>query len=142
MSFLLDTCVVTECLKPRPEPAVQAWLDHNDSPGTFLSALVIGEIRQGIARIAGTAEAAALEEWLESILLPRFDRRVLGIDEGIARRWGNLRGAAMAAGRTPPIIDSLLAATASVHRLTLVTRNSRDFASFGVEVINPWPGQR
>ncbi|MFU8832135.1 MAG: type II toxin-antitoxin system VapC family toxin [Wenzhouxiangella sp.] len=139
MSYLLDTCVVTECLKPQPEPAVQGWLDRHDSPGTFLSVLVLGEIRQGIARVAGTAKATALQDWLDRILLPRFDRRVLAIDERIAARWGLLRGHAMARGRTPPVIDSLLAATAMEHRLSLVTRNERDFESLGVEVINPWP---
>ncbi len=138
MSFLLDTCVVTECLKSKPEPAVQAWLDQNDSTATFLSVLVIGEIRQGIARIAGTPKAAELESWLEQILLPRFDRRVLAIDESVARRWGEIRGKAMAHGRTPPVIDSLLAATAMEHRLSVVTRNIQDFERLGVDTINPW----
>lgn len=139
MSYLLDTCVVTECLKPQPEPAVQDWLNRHDSPGTFLSVLVIGEIRQGIARVDGTAKASALQDWLDRILLPRFDRRVLPIDEPIALGWGGLRAQAMARGCTPLVIDSLLAATAIEHRLSLVTRNERDFEPLGVEVINPWP---
>jgi predicted nucleic acid-binding protein len=130
---------VTECLKPQPEPAVQNWLDRHDSPGTFLSVLVIGEIRQGITRVAETAKAAELQDWLDRILLPRFDRRVLAIDERIAARWGEVRGRAKARGRTPPVIDCLLAATAIEHRLSLVTRNERDFESLGVAVINPWP---
>ena len=138
MSFLLDTCVVTECLKPKREPAVQAWLDRNDSTATFLSVLVIGEIRQGIARITGTPKGDALENWLEQILLPRFDRRVLPIDEAVARRWGEIRGKAMAHGRTPPVIDSLLAATALEHRLSVVTRNTQDFKRLGIDPINPW----
>lgn len=138
MSFLLDTCVVTECMKQKPEPAVQTWLDRNDSTATFLSVLVIGEIRQGIARITGTTKADALENWLEQILLPRFDRRVLPIDEAAARRWGELRGKAMAQGLTPPVIDSLLAATALEHRLSVVTRNTQDFERLGVQTINPW----
>ncbi|MCA1780120.1 MAG: type II toxin-antitoxin system VapC family toxin [Xanthomonadaceae bacterium] len=138
MSLLLDTCVVTECLKPRPEPEVQSWLDRHDSPGTFLSVLVIGEIRQGISRIAGTPKAQSLADWLEQVLLPRFDRRVLPVNEAVAQRWGELRGQAMARGRTPPVIDSLLAATALEHRLALATRNTRDFQALGVEVVNPW----
>lgn len=138
MSFLLDTCVVTECLKPKPEPAVQVWLNHNDSTATYLSVLVIGEIRQGIARITGTPKGAALENWLEQILLPRFDRRVLAVDEAVARRWGEIRGKAMARGQTPPVIDSLLAATAMEHRLSVVTRNTQDFERLGVDTINPW----
>ncbi|MCH8477604.1 MAG: type II toxin-antitoxin system VapC family toxin [Wenzhouxiangella sp.] len=141
MSFLLDTCVVTECLKPKPEPAVQAWLDRNDSTSMHLSVLVIGEIRQGIARISGTPKVIALENWLEQILLPRFDRRVLPVDEVVARRWGELRGTGMARGRTPPVIDSLLAATALEHRLCLVTRNTRDVEGLGVKTVNPWPSQ-
>lgn len=138
MSFLLDTCVVTECLKPKPEPAVQAWLNHNDSTATYLSVLVIGEIRQGIARITGTPKGAALENWLEQILLPRFDRRVLAVDEAVARRWGEIRGKAIARGQTPPVIDSLLAATAMEHRLSVVTRNTQDFERLGVDTITPW----
>lgn len=139
MSYLLDTCVVTECLKPDPEPGVLDWLDSNDSPGLYLSVLVAGEIRQGIAHVAGTKKAREIEQWLVQRLLPRFDHRILPVDDAVAARWGDIRGTAIAKGRTLPVIDSLLAATAIEHRLTVVTRNTRDFEPTGAEVFSPWP---
>ena len=138
MSFLLDTCVLAEMMKPVPDAGVRAWLDDGPAGSFFLSALVVGEIRKGIARIAGTSKAVELEHWLDRIVLPRFDRRVLPITGAIADRWGQIRGRAMAAGPTLPVIDSLIAATALEHHLTLVTRNERDFATLEVRVVNPW----
>ena len=138
MSYLLDTCVLAETMKPAPNAGVRAWLDAGPAGSFFLSVLVVGEIRQGIARIDGTSKAEELSQWLDQIVLPRFDRRILPITDAIANRWGDIRRRAMTGGRTLPVIDSLIAATALEHHLTLVTRNKADFAALEVRIVNPW----
>lgn len=138
MSFLLDTCVVSEPTRPRPDARVATWMDANDALPMYLSVLSVGELWQGIARQPDPARARALEAWLRDKLLPRFEGRILEFDLRVARAWGELRGQSIRQGRTPPVLDSMLSATAHAHGLTLVTRNTEDFASLGVEVLNPW----
>lgn len=138
MSFLLDTCVVSEGARPSPEPVVAAWMDEHDALPMYLSALSVGELFQGISRQRDAARAEALHSWVLLKLLPRFEGRILGLDLAVARTWGELRGAPIARGRTPPVVDAILAATARVHGLTLVTRNTKDFESLGVKLLNPW----
>jgi len=138
LTFLLDTCVLAELIKPSPDSGLRDWLDQGVPGSHYLSVLVIGEIRQGVARIEGTRKAEELAHWLDRVILPRFDRRVLPVTEAIAARWGEIRGRAMASGRTLPVIDSLIAATALEHHLTLVTRNEADFNGLGLQLVNPW----
>lgn len=138
MSFLLDTCVVSEAARPNPEPRVAAWMDEHDASPMYLSVLSLGELFQGIARQTNALRAEALRSWVATKVMPRFEGRLLELDPAVARTWGELRGEAIAKGRTPPVIDSLLAATALVHGLRIVTRNTKDFESLGVELLNPW----
>ena len=138
--FLLDTNVISELVKPRPETRVVSWIAATDESLLFLSVLTIGEIRRGISSLPSTARRATLEAWLDSSLLVRFNGRILPIDQGVADRWGRLTGSA-AARRSPiPVIDGLLAATALHHNLTLVTRNISDIAAAAVPVFDPWHG--
>ena len=136
MSVLLDTNVVSETRKARPAPAVAAW-HAAAAPGTlFVSVLTLGELDKGIARLrrrdpGGAAALAAWREGLETL----FADRLLPIDAAVAARWGALNAA-----RDLPVIDSLLAATALVHDLTLVTRNLGDVTGTGVRVVDPWAG--
>ena len=95
----------------------------------------LGEIRKGIEGVADPAFRQALTDWLEVELPNYFVGRLLGIDEAVADRWGRVQARA---GRTLPVIDGLLAATALQHDLTLVTRNVKDFAGLGVQLVNPW----
>jgi len=136
--FLLDTNVISELVKPRPEPAVVRWVEETDENLLYLSVLTLGEIRKGIAVLQKSVRRVALEAWLESDLRLRFSKRILPIDEGIADRWGALAGQAQNDGRALPVIDGLLAATAIHHNLTLVTRNTSDIAATGVLLFNPW----
>lgn len=137
--FLLDTNIISELVRPRPEPKVTAWVASTPEEVLHLSVLTIGEIRKGIASLRDTARRVVLEAWLDSDLTVRFAGRILSIDQPIADRWGRL--AAAAGLRTPlPVIDGLLAATALHHNLILVTRNIRDVASTGVPLFNPWRG--
>jgi len=136
--FLLDTNVISELVKPRPEPKVATWVEATDELLLYLSVLTLGEIRKGIAGLADSSRRAAIEVWLAKSLRPRFLRRILPIGEEIADRWGVISARSSGKGRPVPVIDGLLAATAIHHNLTLVTRNTSNLAGTGVPVFSPW----
>ncbi|MFY9675759.1 MAG: type II toxin-antitoxin system VapC family toxin [Terriglobales bacterium] len=136
--FLLDTNVISELTRPRPDSRVAAWLDSADEEQLFLSVLTLGEIRKGIAMVADSSRKVSLEIWLNRGLIARFEGRILGIDPSIADRWGQISGLLARRGTPLPVVDGLLAATALHHNLTLVTRNIRDVASTGTKVLDPW----
>ena len=136
--FLLDTNIISELVKPRPDANVTAWIEDTDESLLFLSVLTLGEIRRGIAVLPQSRRRATLEAWLEKDLRARFEGRILSIDNEVADRWGLLTAAARNNGIVLPVIDGLLAATALEHNLTLVTRDTRQIPSMGVAVFNPW----
>jgi predicted nucleic acid-binding protein len=136
--FLLDTNVLSELIRPRPEPKVAAWMEATEESLFRLSVLTLGEIRKGINSLPGSSRRTALESWLNHDLLIRFADRILDVDQAVADRWGRLAAAAVATKQLLPVIDGLLAATAIHHNLTLVTCNAKDVALTGVPVINPW----
>ena len=139
MSYLIDTNVLLELRRKQPDTHVVDWFAERAPQSLFLSVLTLGEIRKGIARLDDSQTDAArrqsLDDWLEQDLPTFFLGRVLGVDAGVADLWGRMQALA---GRPLPAIDSLLAATARQHKLTMVTRNVKDFADMGVELINPW----
>jgi predicted nucleic acid-binding protein len=133
--FLLDTNVVSELRKgERANPGVRAWFVALPAADAFLSVLTVGEIREGVERLRrrDPGAAQALEQWLTG-LVRHYADRILPVDAPVADRWGRLR-----ARRSLPVIDSLLAATARQHHLTITTRNERDFARLDVDVLNPF----
>jgi predicted nucleic acid-binding protein len=134
MGYLLDTNVLSETRRVRAHSGVVAFLAGTDTADLFLSALTLGELRKGVEgkRRTDPVSADRLGAWVDEIEA-MFADRVLPVDIAIARRWGEL-----SAGRSLPVIDTLIAATAIGHGLTLVTRNTRDVAPTGVEVLNPW----
>ncbi|WP_030056947.1 MULTISPECIES: type II toxin-antitoxin system VapC family toxin [Streptomyces] len=134
MGFLLDTNVLSELRKRRPDPAVEAWATENQDGPMFTSSLVIGEIRQGVEQIRrrDRVQAERLAEWLLTVKRGYADR-ILPVTTEIAEVWARLN----VPDPLPPI-DGLLAATAKVHGLTLVTRNTKDVARAGVPVVNPF----
>lgn len=136
--FLLDTNIISELIKPRPEPSVTAWIEGTDESLLYLSVLTLGEIRRGIAALPQSRRRAALEAWLDKDLRARFEDRILVIDHEVADRWGLLAANARNSGMALPVIDGLLAATALEHNLTLVTRDTGQIPSMGVAVFNPW----
>ena len=138
MSWLLDTCVICEPAQKKPSPQVLAWLDRQPEEELYLSVLTLGEIRKGIARLPAGPKRKRLERWLEQDLRERFTGRILEIDAEIADGWGRLQGQADNRGRPLPTLDSLLAATAMVKGLRLVTRNTPDFSATGVPLLDPW----
>ena len=135
MSYLIDTNIISEVRKGnKANSRVLAWWAEVNDNELWISTLVLGEIRQGIerSRQRDPAKAGALEQWLGT-LTRHFRDRALPVDSAIAEVWGRLNGP-----RPLPVIDSLLAATALVHDLTLVTRNTADIKITGVAVLNPW----
>jgi toxin FitB len=136
--FLLDTNIISELIKPKPEAKLTAWVESADEDLLYLSVLTVGEIRKGIVAMEQGRRRAALQSWIETDLKPRFSGRVLPIDETTADRWGAITGEAAAQGITVPVIDGLLAATALQHNLTLVTRNTKNFTGTSVPAFNPW----
>lgn len=137
MKNLLDTCVIAEYKRQAPDAKVMKWLASQIEESLFLSVLTIGEIEKGIVKLSASKRKTDLEDFLE-VLLSRFDRRVFSLDTAILRRWGSLTGGLERKGRVLPIIDSLLAATALEHDLTIVTRNTDDFTGTGARVLNIW----
>ena len=136
--FLLDTNVISEVTRPKPNANVARWLEATDESGLFLSVLTLGEIRKGVERLRLGRRRGRLEAWLQADLPARFRGRILPIDEEIADRWGGISALAAARGRPLPVVDGLLAATALQYHLTLVTRNGSDVAGTGVTTLNPW----
>jgi predicted nucleic acid-binding protein len=136
--FLLDTNVISELVKVKPEPRVTKWIETTDETLLYLSVLTLGEIRKRIASLSHSRRRAALEAWLDHDLALRFSDRILPIDQPVADRWGRIAGSAAARKSPLPVIDGLFAATAQHHNLILVTRNTRDIATTGVPAFNPW----
>jgi toxin FitB len=136
--FLLDTNVISELVRARPEPRVTAWIEATNESLLYLSVLTLGEIRKGIASLRSSPRRVVLEAWLASDLALRFANRILPVDESVADRWGRLAAESAVEGSPLSVIDGLLAATALHHNLTLVSRNVKDFATAGVPLFNPW----
>ena len=135
MNYLIDTNIISEVRKgERCDPTVASWYEKIEDASLYLSVLVIGEIRKGIERVRpkDNAKANALENWLVAVY-GAFAERILPIDRAVANEWGRLN-----ANRPLPVIDGLMAATAKIHRMTLVTRNTADIADLGVHILNPF----
>jgi toxin FitB len=138
VSFLLDTNIISEGTKPRPNPGVVAWLANIDEDRTFLSVVTFAEVRFGIASMPGGRRRNRLELWLHDELAPRFAERVLLIDIKVADAWGLVVARAKAVGRPIQSMDAFIAATAVTYDLTVVSHDRYDFAAIGVRAIDPW----
>lgn len=138
MSYLLDTCVISELVAKQPNPKVVAWIDSIDDERLYLSVITLGEIERGVERLADSQRKQTLRSWLEMELPMRFAGRILNIDADVMRVWGRLTAQLERQGRPLPAIDSLIAAIAIHANLQIVTRNENDFSGTGVSIINPW----
>ncbi len=136
--FLLDTNVPSELTRIRPDPRVAAWLEAADDEQLFISVVTLGELRKGFAILPTSQRRASLEKWLQNELPPWFEGRILPVTQSIADRWGILDAQSQLNGSPLNTADGMLAATALEHRLTVVTRNVKDFAGLGVAIFNPW----
>jgi len=135
VSYLLDTNVVSELVRARPDPQVVDWVRRTSDYGLYLSVLSIGELRKGVERLPVGERRERLVHWVEWALPAWFGSRLLPIDLRIAERWGRT---CASNPRALPAIDTLLAATALAHDLAMVTRNVADFEVPGLRVIDPW----
>lgn len=138
MSFLLDTNVVSEWIKAQPNAGVVEWLAQVNEDEVFLSVVTFAELRHGIERLAAGARRRRLDEWLRNDLPSRFEGRIIGIDGAIADEWGRLVAHRETRGRPIHAMDALIGATAQVHGLTLVTRNTADFQQSLKSLLDPW----
>ena len=138
MSFLLDTNVVSEWVKPRPNVGVMAWLQEVDEDRVFLSVVTLAELRHGVERLAVGERQRRLREWLEEEIPLRFEQRILPIDAIVAHLCGKITARAEALGRRMEVMDAFIAATAEAHGLTVVTRDRSDFEALGGNMVNPW----
>ena len=138
MSWLLDTCALSEYARKAPAPEVIAWLDEQDETSLFISVISLGEIEKGILKLRKTdpRRSQKLTAWLGKVE-QRFAGRILPLDAAALHVWAQIAAHAELAGQPVPVMDSLLMATAQCHGLTVVTRNVQDFALYP-QVLNPW----
>lgn len=138
MSFLLDTNVVSEWTKPRPNSGVIQWLSQAEESHVFLSVVTIAELRHGIERLPQGKRRRELDEWLQGELPRRFEHRIILIDGPVCDEWGRVTARQESRGRPIHAMDAMIAATALVHGLTLVTRHAQDFETALKSILSPW----
>lgn len=138
MSLLLDTCVISEMIKLKPATVVADWFEKQKSESLFISALTLGELQKGIAKLEQDDRKSFLQKCIQDDVINAFEGRILEVNGKIALLWGDLVAKTEKIGRRMPYIDSLIAATALTHDLTFVTRNTKDVEASGVKLFNPW----
>lgn len=138
MSFLLDTNVVSEWVRPRPEPDVVAWLEAVDEDEVFMSVVSFAELRRGVELLAPGRRRNQLSNWITDDLVARFHDRILDVDRRVADAWGRMMARSQRTGQALGSMDAFFAATAECHGMTLVTRNVRDFDGLALSLHNPW----
>lgn len=138
MKWLLDTNVVSETIRPRPDKAVLAWMAAQEPNLTAISIVTMAELRAGILATTNDDRRHQLTHWFEVTLPDWFQERVLPVTIGILTDWLVIGDALASKGRTRNPADLLLAATARIHGLMIVSRNTRDFIGTGIVVYNPW----
>ena len=138
MTYLLDTCLISELVAKQPNQKVLDWVDAQVPETLYLSVITIGEIAKGICKLTPSKRKESLTTWLNETLPNRFENRILTLDVSTMVLWGNLICQLEQNGRPLPAMDSLIAAIALQHSLSLVTRNEKDFAGTGVVIVNPW----
>ena len=137
MSFLLDTCVISELRKPNPDDGVLAWFEMCAEEMLYLCTVTLGELRYGIELLPESKHKMALLTWYEHVCIS-YTEHILDVTLPVFERWGSLRAARQKTGGTLAMGDGLIAATAIVNSMTVVTRNTSDFKGLGVDLINPW----
>jgi predicted nucleic acid-binding protein len=138
VTFLLDTNVLSEVTKPRPDAAVLQFLHEADEDRLFVSAVTLAEIHRGIALMPEGGRRRTLEAWVAGDFSARFRGRILPVDGSVAEAWGRIMGDTRRRGFAMHVMDGFIAATAKSHGLTIVTRNISDFADLGLTLFNPW----
>ena len=138
MAYLIDTNVVSETLKPRPERRVVDWISRQMANDLFLASISLGELVRGVRRMRERARRERFQRWIDYDLATQFQGRILPFDRETAVIWGEIMGDGDRVGRPKPMADAQIAAIARRHGLTLVTRNMRDFVGMEVVLLDPW----
>lgn len=138
MNYLLDTCVLSEYTRRKPDGKVILWMDAIRDDELYISVITFGEIQRGIEKLTESPRRTDLITWMNEDLVNRFDGRIVPIDLETMLLWGNLTARMDANGTPMSLMDSLIAVSALRNNLVLVTRNETDFQASGVRLVNPW----
>lgn len=141
MKYLLDTNIISEFISKNPNQKVLDYVNSLDENDIYLSVITIGEIRFGIQKLDREHQAkkiSLLSTWLNNELMQRFDGRIVDIDKETMLQWGEINAKLQKIGRPMPIMDSLIASSCLAKKMVLITRNTKDFYSFEMEMINPF----
>lgn len=136
--WLLDTCVLSEYARAKPDAGVMRWLAVADEESLALSVLTLAELRRGALALPPSRRRTALTAWIDESLPTRFHGRVFAVDKTVTDVWAERQARLDRRGRPLPVFDGLIAATALAHGYGVATRNERDFVDFGVSIVNPW----
>ena len=137
MRYLLDTCVLSELVRSAPDVHVLRWVEARKAPELCISAMTWGELQRGVTRLPASKRRSELTLWLQQLQIG-FENRILAFDQNVSEAWAQMTVQAETQGQSMAAFDSIIAATARAHDCKLVTRNVRDFANAGIDVINPW----
>ena len=138
MNYLLDTCLISELAKSKPNEKVVNWVLSENETRFYISVLTFGELHKGIEKLPESKKKEELKIWIEGDLENRFQNRIIGIDMRVSILWGKIQCFAEKKGKPMPAIDALIAATGIAHDLMVVTRNVADMEQSGVKLFNPW----
>ena len=138
MNYLLDTCVISELIKKQPNPKVAKWISDVEETSLFISVLTIGELHKGIEKLPESKKKNKLHKWVTYDLKKRFENKIIDFDLQTATIWGKIQAKSELLDQTLPAIDALIAATGIAHDLIVVTRNTKDMETSGVDLLNPW----
>lgn len=138
MNYLLDTCLISELARLKPDEKVVNWVLNQNETNFYVSVLTFGELHKGVEKLPESKKKEELRIWIEDELKNRFQNRVIGIDMRVSILWGKIQCLAEKEGKPMPAIDSLIAATGIAYDLTVVTRNETDMEQSGVKLFNPW----
>ena len=138
MKYLLDTCVISEVIKKKPNENVLSWLQAQDETNLYLSILTFGEIQKGIEKSPNQRRKIKLKLWVEEDLKKRFEDRIIPIDLNVVTKWGAIQGLAELSGKMMPSIDGLIAVSGLSYNCIVATRNTSDMEKSTAELFNPW----
>lgn len=138
MKYLLDTCVLSELIKKKPNKNVISWLKEQEETNLYLSVLTFSEIEKGIEKAPDGIRKKKLILWVEEDLKQRFQGKILAIDLAVSTKWGSMQGSSERIGKPMPTIDGLIAVSGLVNNCVVVTRNTSDMEQSTVELFNPW----
>ena len=138
MNYILDTCVISELIKPKADTRVCSWIEEQNDNHLYLSVITLGEIQKGVAKLDEGVKKSTLQAWLDVDLVLRFEGRILPIDEQTCKIWGKILADSEQKGKSLPVIDAMIAATALINHMAVVTRNIKDMMVPDLTIINPW----